>query len=151
MQTSNWLSTFIFQAIRDQYREVEMVGMHRDLVFHFIETQTLLLCPICPHIMEHIWGLLGKVGCLISVTRRNRYSCDHEWWWAVTVTVSTIHLICEMIPELYKNDQCEEIMCWWRAKSIFYSMICQCENMWKVLLLHTKLVWLDFFTIGYHC
>ena len=39
---------------------MELEGMHRDLVFQFIETQTLLLCPICPHICEHIWGLLGK-------------------------------------------------------------------------------------------
>ncbi|KAL3880632.1 hypothetical protein ACJMK2_032856 [Sinanodonta woodiana] len=51
---------FEFQTIRDKYREVEVEGMHRDLVFRFIEVQTLLLCPICPHICEYIWGLLGK-------------------------------------------------------------------------------------------
>merc|ERR1719419_1147113 len=34
-------------------------GMHHDLVMRFIETQTLLLAPICPHLTEHMWGLLG--------------------------------------------------------------------------------------------
>ena len=35
--------------------------MHIDLIMRFIETQTLILSPICPHICEYIWGtLLGK-------------------------------------------------------------------------------------------
>ncbi|CAG5126753.1 unnamed protein product, partial [Candidula unifasciata] len=51
---------FEFQAKRDRYREVETNGMHRDLVFRFIETQALLLAPICPHLTEYIWELLGK-------------------------------------------------------------------------------------------
>ena len=50
-----------FQAARDKYREVEIQGMHRELVFRFIEHQTLILSPICPHLTEHIWQLLGKV------------------------------------------------------------------------------------------
>lgn len=52
---------FEFQAKRDKYREMETLGMHRDLVIKFIETQALLMAPICPHIAEHIWILLGKV------------------------------------------------------------------------------------------
>merc|ERR1711893_227294 len=51
---------FEYQAIRDKYRELALEGMNRELVFHFIETQALILSPICPHICEHIWGLLGK-------------------------------------------------------------------------------------------
>jgi len=35
--------------------------MHCDLVFQFIESQALILSPICPHITEHIWRLIGKV------------------------------------------------------------------------------------------
>ena len=53
------------QAIRDKYREVEIEGMHRDLVFHYIEVQTLMLSPICPHLCEYIWGLLEKVSMLV--------------------------------------------------------------------------------------
>lgn len=52
---------FEYQAARDKYRELCVLkGMHRDLVLRFIETQALLLSPICPHLCEHIWSLLGK-------------------------------------------------------------------------------------------
>ncbi|XP_037019225.2 leucine--tRNA ligase, cytoplasmic isoform X2 [Artibeus jamaicensis] len=51
---------FELQAAKDKYRELAIEGMHRDLVFQFIEVQTLLLAPFCPHVCEHIWALLGK-------------------------------------------------------------------------------------------
>ncbi|NP_001087393.1 leucyl-tRNA synthetase 1 L homeolog [Xenopus laevis] len=59
---------FEFQAAKDKYRELAIEGMHRDLVFKFIETQTLLLAPICPHLCEHIWSLLGKTGSLMQAS-----------------------------------------------------------------------------------
>ncbi|XP_064483377.1 leucine--tRNA ligase, cytoplasmic-like [Ornithodoros turicata] len=58
---------FEFQAARDKYRELcGANGMHRDLVFHFIEAQILILSPICPHICEHVWFLLGKEGSIMK-------------------------------------------------------------------------------------
>ncbi|XP_067851998.1 leucine--tRNA ligase, cytoplasmic [Heptranchias perlo] len=57
---------FEFQAAKDKYREVAVEGMHQDLVFQFIEIQTLLLAPICPHLCEHIWTLLGKTESLMK-------------------------------------------------------------------------------------
>eukprot|EP00795_Rhopilema_esculentum_P000827 gene827-10569_t len=51
---------FELQAARDKYRELCMNGMHRDLVFRYIEVQAVLLSPICPHICEHLWKLLEK-------------------------------------------------------------------------------------------
>lgn len=51
---------FEFQAKRDRYREMSMKGVHVDLIFRFIELQALLMCPICPHIAEYIWSLIGK-------------------------------------------------------------------------------------------
>uniref|UniRef100_A0A8C7LCA1 Leucine--tRNA ligase, cytoplasmic n=1 Tax=Oncorhynchus kisutch TaxID=8019 RepID=A0A8C7LCA1_ONCKI len=57
---------FEFQAAKDKYRELAIEGMHRDLVFQFIEKQTLLLAPICPHLCEHTWGLMGKTGSLMK-------------------------------------------------------------------------------------
>lgn len=51
---------FEYQTLRDKYREIEVTGMNSNLVFKFIRTQTLILAPICPHICEHIWGLLGN-------------------------------------------------------------------------------------------
>ncbi|KAG1650147.1 Leucine--tRNA ligase, cytoplasmic [Nymphon striatum] len=46
-----------FQAARDQYRELTMNGMHRDLVFKFIENQAIIFSPICPHICEAYMGI----------------------------------------------------------------------------------------------
>lgn len=52
---------FELQTARDEYRELSQSGMHRDLVLRYIEIQAVVLCPICPHITEYIWGLLKKV------------------------------------------------------------------------------------------
>lgn len=74
VQTDNYYNSMLFkealrtgffelQAVRDKYRELAATenGMHRDLVFQFIELQALLLSPICPHVAEHVWNLLGNV------------------------------------------------------------------------------------------
>ena len=50
------------RQVRDTYREQTTQGMHVDLVFRFIEVQAILLSPICPHVAEKIWQLIGKVG-----------------------------------------------------------------------------------------
>ncbi|XP_066198086.1 leucine--tRNA ligase, cytoplasmic [Saccopteryx leptura] len=57
---------FELQAAKDKYRELAIEGMHRDLVFQFIEVQTLLLAPFCPHVCEHIWTLLGKADSIMN-------------------------------------------------------------------------------------
>ncbi|KAG8506977.1 Leucine--tRNA ligase, cytoplasmic, partial [Galemys pyrenaicus] len=59
---------FEFQASKDKYRELAIEGMHRELVFRFIEVQTLLLAPFCPHLCEHIWTLLGKHDSLMKAS-----------------------------------------------------------------------------------
>ncbi|KAF7463581.1 leucine--tRNA ligase, cytoplasmic [Marmota monax] len=59
---------FEFQAAKDKYRELAIEGMHRDLVFRFIEVQTLLLAPFCPHLCEHIWTLLGKPDSIMNAS-----------------------------------------------------------------------------------
>lgn len=58
---------FELQAARDRYRELcgnpELGGecMRKDLVLHFIKVQTILLSPICPHVAEYVYQLLGNV------------------------------------------------------------------------------------------
>ncbi|XP_033622748.1 leucine--tRNA ligase, cytoplasmic isoform X1 [Fukomys damarensis] len=59
---------FEFQASKDKYRELAIEGMHRELVFRFIEIQTLLLAPFCPHLCEHIWTLLGKSDSIMNAS-----------------------------------------------------------------------------------
>lgn len=62
---------FELHAARDKYRELTANdnGMHVELVFRFIELQTLLLSPICPHICEHIWQLLGHVSSVFIMLK----------------------------------------------------------------------------------
>uniref|UniRef100_A0A8C6L2B5 Leucine--tRNA ligase, cytoplasmic n=1 Tax=Nothobranchius furzeri TaxID=105023 RepID=A0A8C6L2B5_NOTFU len=55
-------------AAKDKYRELAIEGMHRDLVFQFIERQTLLLAPICPHLCEYTWSLLGNTSSLMKAS-----------------------------------------------------------------------------------
>ncbi|XP_054611719.1 leucine--tRNA ligase, cytoplasmic-like [Dunckerocampus dactyliophorus] len=59
---------FEFQTAKDKYRELAIEGMHKELVFQFIERQTLLLAPICPHLCEYTWGLLGKTTSLMKAS-----------------------------------------------------------------------------------
>jgi len=52
---------FELQGAKDRYMQVSMKRMNRDLILHFIEIQTLLLAPICPHVCEHVsMKLKGK-------------------------------------------------------------------------------------------
>ena len=54
---------FEFQTVLNKYRELcGPEGMHRQLIRKFIETQTLILCPICPHIAEEVWEIIGNKG-----------------------------------------------------------------------------------------
>ncbi|CAB3368878.1 Hypothetical predicted protein [Cloeon dipterum] len=57
---------FELQAARDKYRELSSDGMHADLIIRFIEVQALLLSPICPHVAEHVWQLLGKTSSIVK-------------------------------------------------------------------------------------
>lgn len=58
---------FEFQKARDTYRELcGGNNMHVDLIFQFIERQALLMAPICPHVAEYIWELLGKKGSIVK-------------------------------------------------------------------------------------
>jgi len=50
---------FEYQALRDTYREVTMGDVHQALIKKFIETQAIILSPICPHVAEHVWSLIG--------------------------------------------------------------------------------------------
>ncbi len=92
------------QAAKDKYRELAIEGMHRDLVFQFIERQTLLLAPICPHLCEYTWGLLGKVrDCgfviIMLVSCSEFPACSdcgiNRDFHPVVPTVLHVHLLCK--------------------------------------------------------
>lgn len=57
---------FELQSARDKYRELcGTGGMHVELVFEFILRQALLISPICPHVAEYVWGVLGNRGSIL--------------------------------------------------------------------------------------
>ncbi|KAJ1261107.1 hypothetical protein BS78_09G002900 [Paspalum vaginatum] len=56
------------QLARDEYRlSCGASGMNRDLLWRFMEVQTRLITPICPHYAEHVWQkILRKEGFAIK-------------------------------------------------------------------------------------
>ncbi|XP_032511836.2 leucine--tRNA ligase, cytoplasmic [Danaus plexippus] len=57
---------FELQAARDKYRELcSEGGMHESLITQYISTQAKLISPICPHVAEHVWELLGNKGSIL--------------------------------------------------------------------------------------
>ncbi|XP_071701876.1 leucine--tRNA ligase, cytoplasmic-like [Rutidosis leptorrhynchoides] len=59
---------FDLQTARDEYRfSCGSSGMNRDLVLRFMDVQTRLIAPICPHYSEYVWKkLLKKEGFVIK-------------------------------------------------------------------------------------
>ncbi|RLU26189.1 hypothetical protein DMN91_002355 [Ooceraea biroi] len=56
-----------FQAIRDKYLQLSALdGINWTLVVKYIELQVILLSPICPHVCEHVWELIGKDGSILD-------------------------------------------------------------------------------------
>ena len=52
---------FELQTVLNKYRELcGSEGMNETLINKFIDVQTLLLCPIAPHIAEEVWEITGK-------------------------------------------------------------------------------------------
>ncbi|XP_032668298.1 leucine--tRNA ligase, cytoplasmic isoform X2 [Odontomachus brunneus] len=58
---------FEFQAARDKYLQLSALdGINRTLIMKYIELQVIILSPICPHVCEYIWGLVGKNGSILD-------------------------------------------------------------------------------------
>ena len=54
-------SFYELMSYRDKYKEQSQMcgGMHRALVEKFIEVQTIVFSPLCPHICERVWQMTG--------------------------------------------------------------------------------------------
>lgn len=106
-----------FQAAKDKYRELAIEGMHRDLVFQFIERQTLLLAPICPHLCEYTWGLLGKVSSM------------SDWLlglWAFGCCIASSFFLAAAPVDLLKTEQETS-----KLPVFIYVFECTWEQQWK--------------------
>ncbi|KAF0915660.1 hypothetical protein E2562_037719 [Oryza meyeriana var. granulata] len=62
------LGFYDLQLARDEYRlSCGAAGMNRALLWRFMEVQTRLITPICPHYAEHVWqNILRKEGFAIK-------------------------------------------------------------------------------------
>lgn len=57
---------FDFATARDLYRNLAgPEGMHQDSIMIWIETQSIILSPIAPHVSEYIWSIRLKKPTLI--------------------------------------------------------------------------------------
>lgn len=53
---------FELQAARDKYLQLSALeGINWNLIMQYIDLQTVLLSPICPHVAEHVRDIIGKV------------------------------------------------------------------------------------------
>lgn len=70
------LKACYFEFVKDFGHYREAVGadktsdtyrnMHRDLFIRYVEAQTVMLAPICPHTCEHLWGLIAPVATAVD-------------------------------------------------------------------------------------
>ena len=64
---------------RDLYRDWSKscgVPMHKDVILRFVEALVVMICPICPHWSEHLWGLLGRPGTVCDAPWPRSSVCD---------------------------------------------------------------------------
>lgn len=53
---------FELQSAKDKYIHLSTLeGVNVDLLMRYIEVQAIILAPICPHVAEHVYDLIGKV------------------------------------------------------------------------------------------
>ncbi|XP_078041330.1 leucyl-tRNA synthetase [Augochlora pura] len=58
---------FELQAARDKYLQLTTLdNANWTLIMKFIETQIILLSPICPHVSEYLWKLIGNEDSILN-------------------------------------------------------------------------------------
>lgn len=70
---------FEYQELRTKYKEIcGSRGVHGPSTRRFIETQAIILSPICPHICQKIWKLLGNEGFVAISSWPNICNYDED-------------------------------------------------------------------------
>ncbi|XP_014217285.1 leucine--tRNA ligase, cytoplasmic [Copidosoma floridanum] len=58
---------FELQSTKDKYLQLSALeSINLDLLMRFIEFQTIILSPICPHVAEYVWSLIGKISSIVK-------------------------------------------------------------------------------------
>lgn len=83
---------FEFQDLRTKYKEIcGPNGLHGPLVRLFIETQAIMLSPICPHITQKIWELLGHKDLIATAEWPARKEVHTDLHKAYIFLVNIVH------------------------------------------------------------
>lgn len=83
---------FEYQDLRTKYKEMcGSNGLHKSLTRRFIETQAILLSPICPHITQKIWQLLGNDGFIATASWPEVENVDEELHKVYSYLNDTVH------------------------------------------------------------
>ena len=69
---------FEFQALRDTYREITMGNVNKKLILKFIETQAIILSPICPHVSGKKFASIVK-NLVINSSSILQNTCGPCW------------------------------------------------------------------------
>lgn len=83
---------FEFQDLRTKYKE--MCGteeVHGKLIKRFIETQAIILSPICPHLTHRIWELLGNKSFIAQTRWPDVTSFDEDLHKSYVYLNNTVH------------------------------------------------------------
>lgn len=83
------LKSCYFEFVKDFGHYREAVGadktsdtyrnMHRDLFLRYVEVQTIMLAPICPHTCEHLWGLVAPLATAADGKQRPSSVMAARW------------------------------------------------------------------------
>jgi leucyl-tRNA synthetase len=84
MRFREGLKTGFYEFIntRAQYTQLTAAeGMHRDVILKYLNTQAIVLSPLCPHVAEELWKLCGNEGLCADATwpaESNEFSGFHR-------------------------------------------------------------------------
>lgn len=83
---------FEYQDLRGKYKELcGNAGLHGELIKKFIETQAIILSPICAHVAQKIWELLGNKGCIANARWPQVGVIDDDLHKSYIYLTDTIH------------------------------------------------------------
>eukprot|EP00761_Pharyngomonas_kirbyi_P012040 gb/GECH01012067.1/.p1 GENE.gb/GECH01012067.1/~~gb/GECH01012067.1/.p1 ORF type:complete len:1036 (+),score=292.95 gb/GECH01012067.1/:1-3108(+) len=91
------------QALSHYRTETEKRGMRKDLVERFAKVQALLLCPITPHVSEHMWNLLGQEGSIMQASWPESGEIDEVLMQQHDFLRSTTHEFNSKLQKARKN------------------------------------------------
>lgn len=83
---------FVYQELRTKYRELCVdQGMHAKLIRKYIETQAIILSPICPHAAQKIWNILGNEQFIAKASWPQTENFDEDLSRSFTYLNEAVH------------------------------------------------------------